>query len=1826
LQVVNTSLEKVYRDLVVDSKSLDVLGLPEPNDTPTDERSQEFAEALEAARVNDLEYLVQLQALENAARDDDFALSVAERSLRDRVRSQLGLPPRPSRKTISIADHARSLAINPSIELESDGASDQSDDDRRLQTLKWADVLDGILDRIAEDARLSEQESGLSTLFLAFGFLEWSEHQNSEKRLFAPLLLLPVKLDKRKTLRGKSVFSLSATADTADANLSLQKKLELDFGIAFPELSVETQDQHGVEGYFEHVREAIADQNQWRVRRWLTLGHFAFGRFAMYADLAADSWPEHPSKHSLVGAVIRGTEITGDGGESLLTPPADYSIDDPQIEAIAPILVHDADASQHSALVDVMKDRNLVIQGPPGTGKSQTITNIISNLLAAGKTVLFLAEKQAALEVVKRRLDVAALGDFCLELHSDKSTPKSVVQSLRSRYALGVNKRTKHSKLQADIGWEESRRELNRYIKALHERQEDGQSPFDLIWHSIRATTHLEATLERIDASSLPERVLRESTDFDDAARNLSLYSRMADDFAKRHKPPSESLAWACFEFKPALNASAAQRLIGDVRKLMDSATALASAIEAAADVGIRSTEGLIAATKLNDVLSLAPPEQAFLKIIGDLEAASVEGVITIQSELARLERQCSEYPEIEHVTDNIRELAHNLEARVAGSQYAGLTPAEAYRRCKQNIELCRAAKIVLTAAQPLIEHFGSGREFSASAVETVYCAAFAVTKLPDEIRKWFFWEPVLGWHEYEQVRALWTELVKQEAKWRARFPRTQADGWPAPDELRAAATVLRKSAMSRLILGISGKTKIVSAVTAQLGLTEGTPLLPADLEALAAHSELLSGFISNRVYSQMFGDSWRGLDTSFELIEHSRKVRATVQQQVSKLPQGELVYARLRERGIEATERLVGLCELLRTEMAAHPEYKTLLGPASIEETLESAASMCQVAEAVLAVDPERELDRFRISLDELDNRLRLYDRLREVRNELAQHPYSMSARHFGSDGAASARHAVRWKTLVRDSAVPSELKLALLSERAPVSRNRLTEIARLACNPLAEVRTGLDNMFEHYGTFDAEHNDPVKLIEQCRLLLSEGDCLGEFLSLAEQRQILVEKGLGSFLDQVEGLNLAHTKIPEAFSGLVAMARARELRRSDPVLSRASGLRIEARRKEFIERDRAKITDDRRKTQAALLSSAPPSGSQYGPRKTWTEMGLLANEFGKERGFAPVRDLIHRAGKAIQTLKPCFMMSPLSLAKFLPIGALRFDVLVIDEASQMRPEDALGGLLRAHQVVVVGDQKQLPPTDFFSRAVETGGPGVDEDDFADVDDESILEACQKAFKQTRMLRWHYRSRCESLISFSNREFYKGDLITFPMARPGSFSVDLVRVDGSYEARRNPAESQRLAEEAIRFMRHHADWPSDAVPTLGIVAVNSEQRELISEELRQLSSGDELVERYVEKVAAKGEAVFVKNLENVQGDERDFILISMTYGPKPGSSVLLQRFGPINGKQGHRRLNVLFSRARTRIVLFTSFGSEDVKPTELSSEGVRVLRRYFEFAETRGRVQGETTGREPDSDFELEVADRLIGRGYDVQLQVGVSGFRIDLGVKDPEHPHRFLAGIECDGASYHSSKSARDRDRLREEVLRELGWTLLRVWSTDWFDNPGRQTDLLVEQLERLKSTPRAARDSYEFQGIGAYTNDRQSFSAEPSNGQQPIVIDNISSSCTAELGNAPNDRSQSETDLVSKLQHFRETVIATELENWDRHRSILRDSMIETIVAQRLTDPADWFLKVPQFQRSGTNPIERQRFLEKICALVAESESSSSPEIRSRSGARAQVQGQLL
>ncbi|MGY4749811.1 DUF3320 domain-containing protein [Pannonibacter sp. Q-1] len=525
------------------------------------------------------------------------------------------------------------------------------------------------------------------------------------------------------------------------------------------------------------------------------------------------------------------------------------------------------------------------------------------------------------------------------------------------------------------------------------------------------------------------------------------------------------------------------------------------------------------------------------------------------------------------------------------------------------------------------------------------------------------------------------------------------------------------------------------------------------------------------------------------------------------------------------------------------------------------------------------------------------------------------------------------------------------------------------------------------------------------------------------------------------------------------AEARWTEARRKHPKIERLRDLDRHALVEEFAKLERDRILDCR--TLVRL------EHSNKVPRGTVGEMGIIRGEIGRKKGHKPIRWLMRNAGSMIQRIKPVLLMSPISVAQYLPAGAVEFDLLVIDEASQVRPEDALGCIARAKQVVVVGDQKQLPPTSFFDRVVDDTNDDDDEEEGAPAyaaEMESILTLCEARGINQRMLSWHYRSRDPSLIRVSNAEFYDDKLVLppSPLQLDDNYGLKLKRVAGVYAPKNSGlgrAGTNRIeAEEIAKAVAQHASLSPDL--SLGVVAFSKAQSDMITEVLENKRRTNATLDRFLQ--TGRAEDFFVKNIENVQGDERDVIMISVGYGPQvAGGRLTSMTFGPINGEGGGRRLNVLFSRARTRCEVFTSFDPGDLDPSRSSRDGLRILKRFLEFAKTGIVEEKYVTGLGADSPFEEDVASVIRSLGFGADPQMGSSGFRIDIGVRHPDRPSQYILAVECDGAAYHSALWARERDRLRQEVLEGLGWTFHRIWSTDWFHRREREIQRLRTALE---------------------------------------------------------------------------------------------------------------------------------------------------------------------
>lgn len=569
------------------------------------------------------------------------------------------------------------------------------------------------------------------------------------------------------------------------------------------------------------------------------------------------------------------------------------------------------------------------------------------------------------------------------------------------------------------------------------------------------------------------------------------------------------------------------------------------------------------------------------------------------------------------------------------------------------------------------------------------------------------------------------------------------------------------------------------------------------------------------------------------------------------------------------------------------------------------------------------------------------------------------------------------------------------------------------------------------------------------------------------ESVRTLAENGLaGELVKLALTQHIAFADLAPAFlravyqKWLIAAVQARK-----PLLE-FNTLLHEQRVTEFKDLDRKALTDN----LASLIGNVRNDiQRKLQTDKAAEAMPFLRKEIARQRGQSPLRRTMKHAGPAIRAIKPCFMMSPLTVAQLLDSSQPEFDLVIFDEASQLPVEDAIGAIYRGKQLVVVGDPKQLPPTNFFGVMSGQVSAALGEDGLPIYEDgESVLEELSGAGLPRARLLWHYRSAHESLIQFSNVLFYDSELYTFPSVE---FAGDDLGVsfeyvgNGVYEGHGlNLAEARRVVDAVVL----HAKTSPQL--SLGVGTFNMRQQLAIQDEVESRRRLDPGLDAFCSQ--SDGEPFFVKNLENIQGDERDVIFISVTYG-KGLDGRLRYNFGPINGENGWRRLNVLASRARRRMRVFSSIRADDISPVGLTSAGAKLLRSFLLYAESgRFDLTDVTKVADTESPFEREVYQELVRNGLSVVPQVGVAGYRIDLAVVDDALPGRYICGIECDGVTYHASETARDRDRLRQQVLEERGWLIYRIWSTDWFKDRAGQVARILELIQqaRVKVTAEVA------------------------------------------------------------------------------------------------------------------------------------------------------------
>lgn len=1261
--------------------------------------------------------------------------------------------------------------------------------DNQLETLLGPDAQQKRLLRLASEARTAEEEQGINILYLSLGFLTWFEDKSSAVKREAPLILLPVELNRNAKT---STYDIKCRDDDIVTNLSLQERLGGDFGLELPEINTD-EEGWSPSVYFEKVRSIIESKPEWSIdENGMQLGFFSFAKLLMLRDLDPENWPSGglESKPLIDGLLASGFESDN---------PL-FDKDDRLDKKLSPadiIQVVDADASQTKVIEEVRSGRNLVVQGPPGTGKSQTITNIIASAVHDGKTVLFVAEKMAALSVVHRRLKSTGLESICLELHSRAANKKLVLaelaRTLNAGSAVPVFPDTPDKLTSIRNG-------LNEVADILHSDIFDiGETPFKILSELVH--------------------------------------------FAGKNTPP------------PKIDGTTLAGLSSDqilaIEKLID---------------GYCSQLG-------EDKDRTSNPFYGVNNL--DLQPMDVQRLQVIVSDL---------YKETSSFTKNAKQAMEI--AKFKGPSFD---------------EIYKAADFFQMVSQAP-EH--------APDLVSLFQDESTVSKLRTALDIGHKWQDVRKDGASQYVEAAWTSPV---------------------DHLRGPIA----SAVGSFFSKFGGAYRSASrelATLLQLTIPKSAEerLVLVD-QLLAAHTKRKHFEECESFLMHALGNNWHGESTPFEKILAVGNWYQEVHQKQPDVP------------------------------------VQTVAGLAGKS-------------------DPTKKLA------------------------------------HFLKTNAES----------IFTAATDIFVKLDLNLKQA------------FSCTSLEQV------------PLDA-------LAFKLQSIAQNQMKYGDWVKLAQTIKKLETANLSDIISRIDAGEL----LPSSAKAEIRYARAETLWNKalaeQPKLKQIANLQRHELVEQFRQLEKQRIDDVKTIVRAKHLAQLP-NGSIG-------EMGIIRGEIGKKRRIKPVRKLMEAAGNMIQRIKPVLLMSPISIAQFLPPETVEFDLLVIDEASQVRPEDAIGAIARAKQIVVVGDQKQLPPTSFFSRITGGDEEQDEEDDVLDgmaraTEMESILSLCEARSIPSRMLEWHYRSRDPSLIRVSNSEFYENNLVLppSPLENDDKYGLKLRRVNGVYSSKSrgdgSPATNKIEAQAVVAEIAQHARDNPDM--SLGVVTFSVTQRNMVTEILEYERRSDNVLDAFLRE--GRSEDVFIKNIENVQGDERDVILVSIGYGPhESGGRLSSMSFGPVNSEGGGRRLNVLFSRARIKCEIFCSFDPGDIDLARTQKEGPRILKRYLEYAKTGILDQRLPTGGEADSPFEDDVANEIRKLGYTVDHQIGSAGFLIDLGVKHPQQNGQYMLAVECDGATYHSALWARERDRLRQDVLENLGWQFHRIWSTDWFYRRAQEIERLKTSLENV-------------------------------------------------------------------------------------------------------------------------------------------------------------------
>lgn len=1598
-------------------------------------------------------------------------LSAEPERVEDELASERELALRPKPKLMSDEDPRN--AITYTKEQRADALADHLRDELghgRLHTHLDEPEHARRLTELFRAARNALDENGTNTLYAAVGILEWRETDYSDRVHRAPLLLVPVELKRKSVLEG---FSLKRIDEETRLNFTLMEMLRQNFRKEIPGLDPLPEDEHGVNvgRVLQIFRDAVRDLAGWEVKTEVWLGQFSFTKFLLWKDLADRI--EDLTKNRIVRHLIHEAGSPYSNPSEDIRPP---QLDD-QFHPRDIFCPRSADSSQLAAVMAAAAGHDFVLEGPPGTGKSQTIANIIAHCLAHGKRVLFVAEKRAALDVVHRRLREEGLEPFCLELHSNKTGKADVLAQF--------DKSLKFMDETEDTDWElrasemeRLRDRLNTYTRSLHHRLPCGLSAHHCLDYLLPRKDELTV---KLDAWKLLMETSAETLE------ETRLLTRRMQERSRPLVPLADHplATLACDEWSPMWAERTLEQVrgLGDLtRKTLEAAQDLRAWMHAAGTASKTDLSNLDALAE--SLLAPEPVGAAFATTPWNQLSADIEGWIALVRERMQLR--------------NTLKTLHSPQASGAISMHCeGWTASEADDIFKRSRDLEILLKAAADATAELYSWLHPSRAV-APREELICLVALVETLLaPEPVGASFATTP---WHDWVGEFDRWIALVRERMELRARLSQFDETKLLALDldtlnqkwQLAQKAWFLPRSlhlSFVRKNLRTARPDQVKPDVTT-MGDT-----LEASLRLRAVNAELDTA--DSNAHS-LLGPSWNMGEPDAGLLARIRVWGETIHDRIHSVTGDDIAWR----------SHLQSLFSGIFQDGTASFAPGTVIGNRLItyRDTVSSfdQSRDSLVSAAVLDPTPLAEADdHFSAVGATLGQFLQNAPRLRAINAELSSAAITAHAClgvlwDKGEPESESMTKALEWgKPLHARMLACAGDDLGWLGQLRQLVSGLFTEGPEAYAagtsigNRLLHFRetqrafnTTLDAFSAHIRLrredVDTSPDHLSGVITLTKRITDGWDKIRDWCSWQKARHEGMDLGLETLIDQLESPDGHSLDLPELFERSFRRALLFAIIEGEPALRDFFGREHNERIERFRELDTKLAKLSRDIIRARLAAGIPrDQGFDEIPK---AEIGLLRKEISKRMRHIPVRQLIGRIPTLLPRLKPCVLMSPLSVAQYLEASHEAFDLVIFDEASQIPVWDAIGAIARGKQLIVVGDPKQLPPTNFFSSG------GDDDDDRTPEehkDLESILDELMTNGLRHKRLNWHYRSRHEGLITFSNRQYYDNELLTFPSPETAHGGVRFHHLpEARYDkgkSRTNLGEARALVQELVSRLR------SENGPrrSYGVVTFSQAQQQLVENLLdEERRKNPEIENHFGDEPPVEGESVFVKNLENVQGDERDVILFSICYGMDEAGKLSMN-FGPLNRDGGERRLNVAVTRAKHEVLVFSGLRSAQIDLTRTRSRGVRDLKFFLDFAERGPRALIAATHSsataEPDSEFERMVADRIRAAGFDVHHQVGCSGYRIDLAVVDPTAPGRYLLGVECDGATYHRAATARDRDKLRQMVLEDLGWKLHRIWSTDWWhDSKGQMENLLtvVTELQTAREDAERAKELTEAEG----------------------------------------------------------------------------------------------------------------------------------------------------